>query len=44
MREPVSGATPAGPRTPGIIASGRRLFVSGQGPLSVEIDRIAVLP
>ena len=33
MREPVSGATPAGPYSPGIIASGRQLFVSGQGPL-----------
>jgi 2-iminobutanoate/2-iminopropanoate deaminase len=33
MREPVSGGTPAGPYSPGIIASGRQLFVSGQGPL-----------
>jgi 2-iminobutanoate/2-iminopropanoate deaminase len=33
MREPVSGATPAGPYTPGIVASGRQLYVSGQGPL-----------
>ena len=33
MREPVSGGTPAGPYTPGIIASGRQLYVSGQGPL-----------
>ena len=33
MREPVSGGTPAGPYTPGIIACGRQLFVSGQGPL-----------
>jgi 2-iminobutanoate/2-iminopropanoate deaminase len=32
MREPVSGATPGGPYTPGIIASGRLLFVSGQVP------------
>jgi 2-iminobutanoate/2-iminopropanoate deaminase len=33
MREPVAGTTPVGPYSPGVIAEGRFLFVSGQGPL-----------
>ena len=32
-RTPVTGTTPAGAYSPGIIAEGRFLFVSGQGPL-----------
>ena len=33
MREPIAGTTPMGPYSPGIIAEGRFLFVSGQGPI-----------
>lgn len=33
MREAVTGTTPMGPYSPGIIAQGRFLFVSGQGPI-----------
>jgi 2-iminobutanoate/2-iminopropanoate deaminase len=33
MREAVGGTTPAGPYSPGVIATGRQLFVAGQGPL-----------
>ena len=33
MREPIVGTTPMGPYSPGIIAEGRFLFVSGQGPI-----------
>ena len=32
MREAIAGVTPAGPYSPGILAEGRFLFVSGQGP------------
>jgi 2-iminobutanoate/2-iminopropanoate deaminase len=32
-KTPVQGTTPAGAYSPGIIAEGRFLFVSGQGPL-----------
>lgn len=32
MREAITGVTPAGPYSPGIVAEGRFLFVSGQGP------------
>jgi len=33
MREAVGGSTPAGPYSPGVIATGRLLYVAGQGPL-----------
>lgn len=33
MRKAITGTTPAGPYSPGIVAEGRFLFVSGQGPL-----------
>lgn len=33
MRVPVAGSTPSGAYSPGIIAEGRMLYVSGQGPL-----------
>ncbi len=33
MKQSVQGVTPAGAYSPGIIAEGRFLFVSGQGPL-----------
>lgn len=33
MREAITGTTPMGPYSPGIVAQGRFLFVSGQGPL-----------
>ena len=33
-KTPVQGTTPAGAYSPGIIAEGRFLYVSGQGPLS----------
>lgn len=33
MREAITGTTPMGPYSPGIIAQGRFLFVSGQGPI-----------
>jgi len=33
VREPIAGTTPMGPYSPGIIAEGRFLFVSGQGPI-----------
>ena len=32
-REAVSGPKPGGPYTPGIVAEGRFVFVSGQGPM-----------
>ena len=32
-KTPVQGTTPAGAYSPGIIAEGRFLYVSGQGPL-----------
>ena len=32
--QPVAGSTPAGPYSPAIIASGRMIYVSGQGPLT----------
>jgi 2-iminobutanoate/2-iminopropanoate deaminase len=32
-KTPVTGTTPAGAYTPGIIAEGRFLYVSGQGPM-----------
>lgn len=34
MRQPIAGTTPVGPYSPGIVAEGRFLFVSGQGPLA----------
>lgn len=34
MREAVQGSTATGSYSPGILASGRFLFVSGQGPLT----------
>jgi 2-iminobutanoate/2-iminopropanoate deaminase len=33
-KTPVQGTTPAGAYSPGIIAEGRFLYVSGQGPLT----------
>jgi 2-iminobutanoate/2-iminopropanoate deaminase len=33
MKQAVTGPTPAGAYSPGIVAEGRLLFVSGQGPL-----------
>ena len=33
MKQVIDGATPVGPYSGGIIAEGRFLFVSGQGPL-----------
>jgi 2-iminobutanoate/2-iminopropanoate deaminase len=33
VKRPVSGTTPAGAYSPGVIAEGRFLYVSGQGPL-----------
>jgi 2-iminobutanoate/2-iminopropanoate deaminase len=33
MKQPVTGTRPAGPYTPGIVADGPFLFVSGQGAL-----------
>ena len=33
MKERIEGLTPAGAYSPGIIAEGRFLFVSGQGPV-----------
>jgi 2-iminobutanoate/2-iminopropanoate deaminase len=33
MREPVEGTKPVGPYSPGIVAEGKFVFVSGQGPL-----------
>lgn len=33
MRRAVEGPTPAGPYSPGILAEGRFLYVSGQGPI-----------
>jgi 2-iminobutanoate/2-iminopropanoate deaminase len=33
VREAVGGTQPVGPYSPGIIAEGRFVFVSGQGPL-----------
>jgi 2-iminobutanoate/2-iminopropanoate deaminase len=33
MKTPVAGSTPSGAYSPGIIAEGRFLYVSGQGPL-----------
>ena len=32
-KQPVAGSRPAGAYSPGIIAEGRFLYVSGQGPL-----------
>jgi 2-iminobutanoate/2-iminopropanoate deaminase len=32
VKQPVSGPTPAGAYSPGVIAEGRFLYVSGQGP------------
>ena len=32
-KTPVTGTTPAGAYSPGIIAEGRFLYVSGQGPM-----------
>lgn len=34
MKSPVFGSTPSGSYSPGIIAKGRFVFVSGQGPLT----------
>ena len=33
MKQPVGGTVPTGPYSPGIVATGRMVFVSGQGPL-----------
>jgi len=33
MKEPVSGSLPSGAYSPGVVAEGRFLYVSGQGPL-----------
>lgn len=33
MKQAVTGTTPAAPYSPGIVAQGRTLWVSGQGPL-----------
>ena len=33
MKTPVSGTTPGGAYSPGVIAEGRFLYVSGQGPV-----------
>ena len=33
MKEPIEGLTPGGAYSPGILAEGRFLFVSGQGPV-----------
>jgi 2-iminobutanoate/2-iminopropanoate deaminase len=33
MKQAVAGTTPAAPYSPGIVAGGRTLWVSGQGPL-----------
>ncbi|ADB53292.1 RidA family protein [Conexibacter woesei] len=33
MKQPVAGTTPAASYSPGMLASGRTLYVSGQGPL-----------
>jgi 2-iminobutanoate/2-iminopropanoate deaminase len=33
LKTPVAGSTPSGAYSPGIIAEGRLLYVSGQGPL-----------
>ena len=33
-RTPVAGSAPVGPYTPGIVAEGRVVYVSGQGPLT----------
>jgi 2-iminobutanoate/2-iminopropanoate deaminase len=33
MREPIQGTTPGGAYSPGILAEGRFLYVSGQGPM-----------
>lgn len=34
MKTAITGTTPVGPYSPGIVAEGRFLFVSGQGPLT----------
>lgn len=33
MKQAISGTTPVGPYSPGIVAEGRFIFVSGQGPI-----------
>lgn len=33
MKQPIQGTTPAGAYSPGILAEGRFLYVSGQGPV-----------
>ncbi len=33
MKRAIAGTTPAGPYSPGIVAEGKFIYVSGQGPL-----------